>query len=259
VYIEEFLAVKNTFKARMYQAKNDNERKQAESDYKTFVYCITQLSQLGLKYRVQLLMCAQVEYADDDFKEAMVNIGCGFSFCVEPTAAGASGFTNRKLLNQNAAENKVGQAVVQAPDCNDIILAPDFDLEQRLLELEASQYEDDDASLELSVRPAGETAHNDFGARTASSGEPNLTLVRGSTDQGEYAQENGVRPLSEPAHTTQNDAYLKLNATQIAVFAQAYEMSGNIDKSLGFAKADTRYREHARVIIRELGLKKREA
>ncbi len=68
-----------------------------------------------------------------------------------------------------------------------------------------------------------------------------------------------VRPDEKPAHTTHSDAQPQLNQTQIALFAKGYEMTGNIDKSLKFCQADSRYRQHARVVIAELGLKKKDA
>jgi len=148
VYIEEFLALKNFFKMRMDKAKGAEAKEQAKGDYATLVYCIEELAQRGLKARVQLLLCAQVEYADDDFKEALVNVGCGMSFCVRPTAAAAAGFRNTELIRRNAQENKIGQAVVETPDCNDLVLAPEYDLEQRLFELEQAQ-----ARYEATIRP----------------------------------------------------------------------------------------------------------
>ena len=129
VYIEEFLRLKAYFKAQLKTAK---DKEQAESDYATLMYCINELAGRGLKARVQLLLCAQVDYADDDFREAMANISCGFSFCVKRDAAMAAGFTNAELLTRNLKENKVGQAVVECPDCNDLVLAPEYDLEARL-------------------------------------------------------------------------------------------------------------------------------
>jgi len=141
VYLEEFLDLKNYFKHRIDKAKGEKEKEQAKRDYATFVYCIEVLSQRGLKARVQLLLCAQVEYADDDFKEALVNIQCGFSFCVRPTAAAAAGFRNTALVKRNAQENKIGQAVVETPDCNDLVLAPDYDLEQRIIAFEKAHPE----------------------------------------------------------------------------------------------------------------------
>jgi hypothetical protein len=129
VYLEEFLRLKASFKAQLKTAK---DKEQAESDYATLMYCINELAGRGLKARIQLLLCAQVEYADDDFREAMANISCGFSFCVKRDAALAAGFTNAALLTRNLKENKVGQAVVECPDCHDLVLAPEYDLEARL-------------------------------------------------------------------------------------------------------------------------------
>lgn len=140
VYIEEFLRLKGYFKAQIKTAKN---KEQAESDYATFIYCINELAGRGLKSRMQLLLCAQMDYADEDFREAMGNVGCGFSFCVRQEAAMAAGFTNAKLLATNERSKKVGQAVVETPDCNDLILAPHYDLEARL---EAWQDENDAVS-----------------------------------------------------------------------------------------------------------------
>jgi DNA translocase FtsK/SpoIIIE-like protein len=129
VYIEEFLRLKAYFKAQLKTAK---DKEQAESDYATLMYCIDELAGRGLKSRVQLLMCAQFDYADDDFREALGNIDCGFSFCVAREAAMSAGFTNAALLTRNAKEKKVGQAVVETPDCNDLVLAPEYDLEAKL-------------------------------------------------------------------------------------------------------------------------------
>jgi hypothetical protein len=142
VYLEEFLRLKAYFKAQLKTAK---DKEQAESDYATLMYCINELAGRGLKARIQLLLCAQVDYADDDFREAMANISCGFSFCVKRDAAMAAGFTNAELLTRNLKENKVGQAVVECPDCNDLVLAPEYDLEARL---EAWQEENEDAESE---------------------------------------------------------------------------------------------------------------
>lgn len=154
VYVEEFLSLKNTFKSRMERAKGSDEKDKATSDYKTFVYCIEEIAQRGLKARVQLLLCAQVEYADDDFKEALVNVACGMSFCVRPTAAAAAGFRNTELIKQNAKDNKVGQAVVESPDCNDLVLAPDYDLEARIIEWEQHNERSEVAqSLPVSTEP----------------------------------------------------------------------------------------------------------
>jgi hypothetical protein len=149
VYIEEFLRLKAYFKAQLKTAK---DKEQAESDYATFMFCVNELAGLGLKSRMQLLMAAQVDYADEDFREAMANISCGFSFCVKRDAAMAAGFTNAELLTRNLKENKVGQAVVECPDCNDLVLAPEYDLEARI---EAWQEENEGLDLDNEI----ETEH----------------------------------------------------------------------------------------------------
>jgi hypothetical protein len=150
VYLEEFLGLKDEFKTRIDRATSKEAKDKAISDYASLMYCIKLLAQQGLKVRIQLLLCAQVEYADTDFREAMANIGCGFSFCVRPTAAQAAGFRNNVLLQKNAEDNGIGQAVVETPDCNDLVLAPDFDLEMRLLEFEKSHpeiHQEEEASI----------------------------------------------------------------------------------------------------------------
>lgn len=141
IYIEEFLRLKDELRIRVSQAKgkdDPNAVQKAQSDLDTFIYCIKALAQQGLKVRMQMLLCAQVEYADDDFKEAMPSILCGFSFCVEPKAAEAAGFLNHKLLKKNAESKKVGQAVVETPDCQDLVLAPEFNLDAKIRTWELS-------------------------------------------------------------------------------------------------------------------------
>ena len=135
VYIEEFLALKDYFKMRI-DAVAKEEKEQAKRDYVRLVYCIKEIARRGLKVRVQLLMCAQVDYRDDDLQEALINVTSGISFAVRVTAAQAAGFYQTELLQRNAREGRVGQAVVEMPDCQDLLLAPHFDLEQRLIEHE---------------------------------------------------------------------------------------------------------------------------
>lgn len=137
VYVEEFLALKNYFKKRVDATKGDPQKNtQAKQDYANLIYCITEIALRGLKARVQFILCAQVDYRDDDLAEALTSITSGISFCVRPTAAQAAGFYRADLIKQNAIENAVGQFVAEMPDIQDLILAPDYDLEKRLLEWE---------------------------------------------------------------------------------------------------------------------------
>ncbi len=71
--------------------------------------------------------------------------------------------------------------------------------------------------------------------------------------------ENGMRQPLDGAHATHSERtadYPLLDRVQIEIFATAYELTGNIDESLKRAGVNTRYREHARVIIRERGLRR---
>lgn len=145
VYIEEFLRLKKELKAACATAQDKEE---ALRRYTQFSFAVGQLAGLGLKLRMYLWLVAQMDYADKDseLQEAMVNITSGLSFCVRQTAALAAGFYNTELLARNAQENKAGQAVCEMPDCNDLVLAPDYDLEQRLLAREQAEMEEEQAN-----------------------------------------------------------------------------------------------------------------
>src|SRR5579885_881189 len=138
VYLEEFIDLKDHFKLRI-DAVERSEKDQAKQEYAQLVYCIKQIARRGLKVYVQLLMCAQVDYRDDDLQEALVNVTSGLSFCVRVSAAQAAGFYQTELITRNARENKLGQAVVEMPDCKDLILAPEYDLRARLKALAQAQ------------------------------------------------------------------------------------------------------------------------
>ncbi len=138
VYLEEFIALKDYFKSRIDAVRKD-EKEQAKRDYADLVFRIKELARRGLKARVQLLMCAQCDYRDDDLQEALINVTAGMYFCVRVTAAQAAGFYQTELLARNAKEDKKGQAVVEMPDCKDLVLAPEYDLEQRLIALEKAE------------------------------------------------------------------------------------------------------------------------
>ncbi|EFH86578.1 FtsK/SpoIIIE domain-containing protein [Ktedonobacter racemifer] len=131
VYLEEFIDLKDYFKQRI-DAVVPDEKERAKRDYARLVFCIKKLARRGLKVLVQFLMCAQVDYRDEDLQEALINVTSGMSFSVRVSAAQAAGFYQTQLLQRNAREDQVGQAVVEMPDCKDLILAPDYDLRARL-------------------------------------------------------------------------------------------------------------------------------
>jgi len=132
------LALKDYYKQKIAWSSG-SAKEQAKQDYARLIFNISELARRGLKARIQLLLCAQVDYRDEDLQEALVNITAGMSFCVRVTAAQAAGFYNAELLKQNVMDDKVGQAVTQMPDCKDLILAPDYDLKRRLIALEKAE------------------------------------------------------------------------------------------------------------------------
>lgn len=158
VYLEEFIDLKDYFKHRVDAVEKD-EKEQAKRDYARLVFCIKKIARRGLKVLVQLLMCAQVDYRDEDLQEALVNVTSGMSFCVRVSAAQAAGFYQTELLQRNAREDKVGQTVVEMPDCKGLILAPEYDLKAHLKALAQvqKQAEVQQQAATLLRTPAGES------------------------------------------------------------------------------------------------------
>jgi hypothetical protein len=158
VYLEEFIELKDYFKTRMDIAP-DEEKAQARRDYAALVYRIKTIARMGLKVRVQFLLCAQVDYRDEDLQEALINVTAGMSFSVRVSAAQAAGFYHTALLQRNAQEDRVGQAVVQMPECKDLVLVPEYPLEHKLLALEEAEREQGRALPRQEhhrLRPAGQ-------------------------------------------------------------------------------------------------------
>lgn len=142
VYLEEFLALKKELRlaiATLKEEKNEEKLAEAKKRYAKLVKALNLIALRGLKARVQFLLCAQVDYADNEFREAMAMFNIRFSFGVDPDAARAAGFTANDLLNQNSKSKEFGEAVIEAPATKDLLLAPDFPVEQRLIEMEAKR------------------------------------------------------------------------------------------------------------------------
>jgi hypothetical protein len=139
VYLEEFLALKDYYK-RQIDRTAGSAREQAKDDYARLVFSVSEIARRGLKVKVQYLLCAQVDYRDDDFREALVNITGGMSFCVDSNAARAAGFVRNDLLKRNVEDDKKGQAVTETPDCKDLVLAPEYNLKKKLLDFERERH-----------------------------------------------------------------------------------------------------------------------
>src|SRR5437588_6496536 len=140
VYLEEFLALKAYYK-KLVETLSGEAKEQAKKNYAALIFAVCEIARRGLKVKVQYLLCAQVDYRDDDFREALVNITSGMSFNVDSNAARAAGFVRADLLKRNVEDDKKGQAVTETPDCKDLVLAPEYDLKKKLLAFEKERQE----------------------------------------------------------------------------------------------------------------------
>ncbi len=230
VYLEEFVDLKDFFKQRVNAVESD-EREQAKRDYAQLIYYIKKIAARGLKVLVQLLMCTQVDYRDDDLQAALVNVTSGMSFCVRPSAAQAAGFYQTELLAKNARKDKVGQAVVEMPDCKDLILAPDYDLAARLkvLQVKASYHSNQSQVLDVST-----------GDESPNMEMPPLHFIR--TEQTDTPEEKqpALSPKLQLALTLYQSGKVTINDLATAMTAQgkygkvsaseAYNLLGLLDE-----------------------------
>lgn len=138
IYLEEFLDLKDYFKL-LVENSSGEAKEEAKKNYSELISRVTKLARRALKVKMQLLLCAQVNYRDEDLREALVNIAGGMSFNVDPPAARAAGFIRTNLLKRNTTDNKRGQAVVETLDCKDLVLAPEYNLKKMLLKLSQKQ------------------------------------------------------------------------------------------------------------------------
>lgn len=125
IYVEEFLSLKREVDPKLLEEMAAH---------------FTILAARGRKYGMHLLACAQVDYADKQFRDAMNQFNVNASFSVKPSAAQAVGFVNHNLLKQNFAAKQKGQFVLETTGCTDIMLAPQYDVKKMLLQLERSSY-----------------------------------------------------------------------------------------------------------------------
>lgn len=125
IYVEEFLSLK-------YEIDPDLKDKML-ADFSI-------LALRGRKYKLYLLACAQVSYADKQLREATAQFNVKASFSVIPSAARAAGFAAGPLLKTNFEQKQPGQLVLETTGCSDIMLAPQFDVRQKLLQLDRSDY-----------------------------------------------------------------------------------------------------------------------
>lgn len=121
-YIEEFLDLRRRLKGQVLTDAIDN---------------FTSLATRGLKERIGLMICAQVDYSDESLRDAMGQFnGANIAFSVKPSAARSAGFIDNELLNRNYASKIPGQFVVEATGINDLGVSPQFDVRQKLAALD---------------------------------------------------------------------------------------------------------------------------
>jgi hypothetical protein len=253
VYLEEFIDLKDSFKNRIQQAKGEAERAQATRDYNILVYCIKHLARRGLKAHVQLLMCAQVDYRDDDLQEALVNVTSGLAFCLRPSAAQAAGFYQTQLIRRNAEQNQVGVAVVEMPEHKDLVLAPEYDLREKLRKLPRPM-----PPLPTKEKPAGQreyspspsptqtpSSEHDYAPLSTQHGEQ-VNAVNGLrrpvnggesfTGNGEYSRESGerftpsVNPEPSASYTPEEEVQVLLAYAELCKTSEKVTRTGIRDK-----------------------------
>jgi hypothetical protein len=123
VYIEEFLGLRRHLKQSPALGEAINH--------------FTLLATQGLKAKMSLMVCAQVDYASEELRDAMAQfVGTNVAFSVKPDAARAAGFISSELLNRNYAQKIPGQYVVEATGFTDLGVSPRFDVRQKLHELD---------------------------------------------------------------------------------------------------------------------------
>lgn len=122
VYLEEFLELRRRLKGPELNEAVDN---------------FTSLATRGLKVKIGLMVCAQVDYSSELLRDAMAQfVGTNVAFSVKPDAARAAGMISSELLNRNYASKRPGEYVVESTGYVDLGVSPQFDVRQKLSELD---------------------------------------------------------------------------------------------------------------------------
>jgi len=111
---------------------------QYEVDEKLLTRMLADLSVLAIrarKYRMFLLACAQTDYSTPELKTAQKQFRTRIAYAIDTTAARAAGFMSTDLIKHNFANSQKGdgQFVLETPGVAALMLAPVFDVRQKLL------------------------------------------------------------------------------------------------------------------------------
>ena len=106
------------------------------------------------------------------------------------------------------------------------------------------------------TRPSHEQDRLRFFARNQELSEPDTDPFARSVESSAYAQENGVESPENEAQGTQRGAKYRLTDIQIAQYRAIFPFVGDRDERLRQVGANTSYREHAKEIEQQYGLRK---
>jgi hypothetical protein len=109
------------------------------------------------------------------------------------------------------------------------------------------------------MRPHGERMPPFSATRTETPGDRPEAAPEEESQADLSARQTGMRRPGEGAHATDSprtSPYPRMSPLQVELFVTAYRLTGNIDESLKQAGVNTRYRDHARLIIQQRHLKK---
>jgi hypothetical protein len=127
IYLEEFLYWKKLLK--QFVSPDAREKSLA---------AFAGLATRGLKVGIHLMACAQVDYADEELRDAMAQfLAINVAFSVKPSAAMAAGFVNSELLRKNYEARTPGQFVVEAIGGSDLGVAPEYNVKAKLAQIQA--------------------------------------------------------------------------------------------------------------------------
>lgn len=125
IYVEELLAL------------------QYEVDEKLLARMLADLAVLAVrtrKYRMSLLACTQTDYSTPELRTAQKQFRTRIAYAIDVSAARAAGFQSTDLVKQNFAMSTKGDGrfVLESPGIAALMLAPVFDVKQKLLVRERS-------------------------------------------------------------------------------------------------------------------------
>ena len=115
---------------------------QFEVDEKLLAQMLKDLSVLAVrarKYNMFLLACAQTDYSTPELKTAQKQFRSRMAFAIDTTAARAAGFMSTELIKYSFSHSQRGDGlyVLETPGVASLMLAPVYDVRQKVLALDS--------------------------------------------------------------------------------------------------------------------------